>query len=1222
MEINATKPAETGKYFQNAENRLINQLKQICNQKGQEIDVAKSKRILHQLGKVYYAKSQQEPELIGLIQSAALYNAAIARSTNNAHEIENDLNQLCKYVLIKSGAQNQSADLIEHAKHVKNEFQNLRDNVKQKLQSVPKIIESATKDELENFEKQKVILVRQLQNSVTDSYLKIMNDLAKYCHRVMGDAPCGFAVIGMGSLARKEITPYSDFEHIIALDDEITKKYTQNEIDRLIIPYFKWFSVVFHIIVINLQETILPNVAIPSLNDFYSETIQNNWFFDGITTRGISFDGLMPHACKLPMGRQKPTKQKNWKTELIKPVANMLKYLTAESQLKNGYHLGDILTKTCFVYGDQVIYDQFSAEVVKILDKQSEAERNESVKHQINDDLKSFATKNSLFELCMKTEINIKHIIYRSSILFIAAMGRLFKIQSSSCFEVIEKLADMNELTAYAKHKQMYAVALACEIRLRWYMQCKSQTDTIVANACDENAVEKLFSIVGKRSTANYFQITYALQCDISKRLNLNKSHFYSNPQLVNFSIEICLGLNHAKLPISMRQLQNTKFIRLYDFDKCLQLLKNTNYSLFSTEENDKANTSNAVDLLYNVSNILYESQCYDDALKYYQKIFQILTTDIDNCLTTPNDSTYKINTRCKKQSDLAETLSITLNQIGKCLIKNNKANEAIEYLQQAVASQQMSQNERTNVTLASIFHSLALCYMKLNNSKSANEYFRRALQIYERAATNADTDTSFATTLHSLGHCLLDMNQPTETLEYFRRALQIKERVTTDAETDTSLATTLHSLGRCLLDMNQHTEAVKHFRRALQIKKQATTNAETDTSLATTLHEIGRCLLQMNQPTKALEHFRRALEIYEQATTNAETETNIATTSHSLGRCLLDMNQHTEAVEYFRRALQIKKQATTNAETDSSLAATLHSLGRCLLNINQHTEAVEHFRRALQIKKQATTNAETDTSLAATLHSLGRCLLDMNQPTEALEHFRRALQIKKRATTNAKTDTSLAATSHELGRCLLDMNQHTEALEHFRRALQIYEGATTNAETDTSLVTTLHSLGRCLLDMNQYAEALEHFRRALQIDEQATTNAETDTSLATTLHQLGRCLLDMNQHTEAEQYFRRALQIKKQKTTNADTDKSLATTLHELGRCLLDMNQHTEALQYFRKALQIYEGATTNAETDTSLATTLHSLGRCLLDMNQYAEAVEYFRRALQIKRRAATKC
>ena len=31
----------------------------------------------------------------------------------------------------------------------------------------------------------------------------------------MGEAPCEYAIVGMGSLAREEITAYSDFEHII-----------------------------------------------------------------------------------------------------------------------------------------------------------------------------------------------------------------------------------------------------------------------------------------------------------------------------------------------------------------------------------------------------------------------------------------------------------------------------------------------------------------------------------------------------------------------------------------------------------------------------------------------------------------------------------------------------------------------------------------------------------------------------------------------------------------------------------------------------------------------------------------------------------------------------------------------------------------------------------------------------------------------------------------------
>ena len=1073
MGLKPTKSAELENDFGKTEKRLVNQLKHVCNQKGQEINVKESKQILHQLGKVYYLKNQHEPDLIGLIQSTALYNAAIARSTNNEQEIENDLNQLCKYVLVKSGAQNQNADLTEHAKHVKKEFEKLRDSIKQKLKSVSELTESTTKNKAESYEKQKVILIRELQNYITVCYTKIMADLAKYCHGVMGDAPCRFALIGMGSLARKEITPYSDFEHIIVLDDGDTNECSQTEMETLIIPYFKWFSVVFHIIIINLRETILPNVAIPSLNDFYTEENENNWFFDSITTRGISFDGLMPHACKLPIGRQKPTKQKNWKTELIKPVTNMLEYLTAESQLKNGYHLSDILTKTCFVYGDQAIYDQFSAEVVKILDNQSEMENIESVKRQINDDLESYATKNSLFQLYMKNKINIKKIVYRSSTLFIAAMGRLFRVHSSSSFEVIEKLADINEVAEFAKHKLMYAVALACEIRLRWYVQCKSQTDAIVANTGDETAVKKLFKIIGEANTTRYFQIAYALQCDISKRLNLKKIHFHSNPQLLNFSVGICLGLNQTKLPISKVEIQATKFVRLYDFDECLKLLEKNEFNKLSTEEKDLTNTFDTLQQLNHAGNILSELKCFDDALNYYQKSLQIITTDINislNKLLHCRSSTIKA--LCKNKSDQAKSLPLCLYNVGKCLMESEKPKKAVEYFEQSATIQmKMPKNTSTKIELSQIFHKIGECNIKLKELKTAQKYFEKALQIKEQATTNAETDTSLARTLQSLGSCLLDMKQHNEALEYFRRALQIKVRATTNAETDKNVASTLHELGRCLLDMKQHTEALEYFQRALQIKELATTNAETDTSLATTLHELGHCLLDMNQHNEALEYFRRALQIHERATTNAETDKNVASTLHELGRCLLDMKQHTEALEYFRRALQIKERATTNAETDKSLATTLHELGHCLLNMNQHNEALEYFRRALQIHERTTTNAETDKNVARTLQSLGLCLRNMNQHHEALEYFRRALQIKERATTNAETDTSLATTLHELGRCLLNMNQHNEALEYFRRALQIKVRTTTNAETDTSLATTLHELGRCLSDMKQHTD-------------------------------------------------------------------------------------------------------------------------------------------------------
>ena len=75
----------------------------------------------------------------------------------------------------------------------------------------------------------------------------------------MGKPPCEYAIVGMGSLAHEEITSNSDFEHIILL---IGVKNYKSHLD-----YFKRFSVISYVIVLNVQETFIPSSNIRSLND-------------------------------------------------------------------------------------------------------------------------------------------------------------------------------------------------------------------------------------------------------------------------------------------------------------------------------------------------------------------------------------------------------------------------------------------------------------------------------------------------------------------------------------------------------------------------------------------------------------------------------------------------------------------------------------------------------------------------------------------------------------------------------------------------------------------------------------------------------------------------------------------------------------------------------------------------------------------------------------------
>ena len=408
--------------------------------------------------------------MVSLIRSATLLNATITRKPNNMQEIESDLKTLCSHVLKEASAKHLDADLIEFAGKMETKVKTMRDEVNQELDNFKR--SEAINKTKKKKETLKIKNIRNLQEKISRDYKHIMAEILQYYQTVMGKSPCRFALIGMGSLARNETTPYSDFEHIIVLEENCQQKPEYQKI----LKYFRWFSVIFQIIVINLRETIVPSVDIESFKTT-KKGKSECWFYDGITIRGISFDGMMPHACKFPLGQHVLSNEtKLYETELIKPVDEMLKYLSSQTDLKNGYHLKDILTKVCYVGGERNIFDNFQKKIHHILDKQSQDEKYKEIKIMLIDDLDNFATRSNFLKHTSKS-FNIKKDFYRSTTIFISALGQVENIHASSCFDIIERLAEKQIITEKFKFKLMFAVAVACELRLKRYMKQKRQDD-------------------------------------------------------------------------------------------------------------------------------------------------------------------------------------------------------------------------------------------------------------------------------------------------------------------------------------------------------------------------------------------------------------------------------------------------------------------------------------------------------------------------------------------------------------------------------------------------------------------------------------------------------------------------------------------------------------------------------------------------------------------------
>ena len=917
------------------ETEIAEQLKRLCDKHGREIDPKASAVLLHKLAKIYRMRS---PGMFSLIRSAALFNAAIVRSPKNKREIINDLRELCKHVLEVADAENKHAELINKAKTVKKAVQNMRDQVDHKLKEVKPIPRNVEKDKLHSLEQEKISKIQRLQDNLAKQYSQIMAGIAKYCEGVMGAAPCKFAVAGMGSLARKEITPYSDFEHIILLENVVK----QNDDYEHCLRYFRWFSVIFQIIVINLRETIIPSVAINSLND--QSIVDGDWFYDAFTMRGVSFDGMMPHASKFPLGRRQLTEQKPWMTELIKPVDDMLQYLSGKESLKNGYHLNDILTKTCFVYKNEQVFNEFLQNVFRYLETEGQSESSQkNVKQQLIEDLQKFAARPTLAKLKPKQSFNIKQVFYRSITLFIMSLGRIHNINSSSCYDVLTGLVEKNQISENAKHKLMYAVALACEIRLKWYSKKKSQRD-------DVPSITEIVNIIGEFSTASYFQITYSLQSEVSKRLQLKKAHFYSNPYLLNLNIGYCLENHHLQGMSAKLMKESISDERLHNFDDCLRLLTDEfklHDPLTESERKNENEIKRAQALMYQELgwNFL-RMKSYDDAIECYQKSTAVFSKLLNN-INERNDNTVN-----RLLHDLIKQLAYNNRKIGSSFLHMNKPHNSFEYLQTALKLfKQISLEVNYDIEVARTLYDLGNCFWKKSQYDDAKRCLDESFQIRERISPDVDRDIGIARTLKEIGKCLSKMNKLEEAKRYFERSLEIVTQTSCDVDTDYRVALSTREFGACLMEMNKLDEARLHFNRSLKILEQKT--KRDDRLIAATLLDIGRCLMDMKELDEAKRHLDRALQIEERKSIDINTDRDIALTLQDIGRCLMKMNELDEAKRHLDRALKIKERISIDINTDRAVAITLQVIGSCLVKMNEHGEAKRHLDRATEIEER-----------------------------------------------------------------------------------------------------------------------------------------------------------------------------------------------------------------------------------------------------------------------------
>ncbi|XP_078620942.1 uncharacterized protein LOC144887532 [Branchiostoma floridae x Branchiostoma japonicum] len=424
-------------------------------------DRGKEAECLCRLGDVYVQRSQRTKEGRKFTQAAALYNAAIARTDGEKHSLTKILQQVEQSFLHYTANVETKHVPCDSALCHKKRLQEMRTRAKSQLQAIDQQLNPYQYNEddpaMITVEAERAEAVKGLFKNITKDRQSFIHDLVNECIGALGPPPCKYAFIGLGSQATELVTPYSDLEFAILIEEGKDNEDTRR--------YFVTLTHYLNLKVINLGETILPAMAIPSLNDFLSEDQTKNWFFDSVTPRGFAFDGFMPWASKTPFGRDQ-TRIKA-PVSLIQTPAEMAKFQRLDVSLGEGYHLSDILRRVVFLTGEEALVATYMAKLNGIIrsDLVAGFQSRLSAFQIVWDNSEQFLSLKPTGQL-----LNVKKDIYRFPGIAIEVLALCCQITLASAWDIIDKLRKTEKIHEENATHLTVLTSISAELRLRTYL--------------------------------------------------------------------------------------------------------------------------------------------------------------------------------------------------------------------------------------------------------------------------------------------------------------------------------------------------------------------------------------------------------------------------------------------------------------------------------------------------------------------------------------------------------------------------------------------------------------------------------------------------------------------------------------------------------------------------------------------------------------------------------
>ena len=692
---------------------------------------------------------------------------------------------------------------------------------------------------------------KKLFKEIATEIKSVLSDFYQEGEASLGPAPCKYAVMGLGSLALQQTTPYSDLEFAILMGD--AKHKAQEARWR---AYFRKLTYLVHFRVINLGETVLP----------FSEYKIS---LDHLGRKGLNFD----LGGKTPLGR----KDKDY--ELIQPVAGMLKYFKNEDDKMEHMDklLPFVLESTCHVHGASTLHERYVAEQRKFFTSQDPGGRRASQKRMMKKllegvseldhsqagvvkagrkqagNLRTFGPK--LHPEDAGRLYDVKQEIYRLPDRLISGLAMYFGIFPESAWDAVEQLKGQGIIgvsaeAKQASHRLQYAVSFATMLRLATYIRYGQQKETLSGSASmadSKQTVSELFSLPKEALAENGSLFKY-----------------YYTALALHREMEEFFKVLHLR-----SQIQSDRHLRrmLSGFSPGGKYAASKEKAYFCSS-GFYDNSCAAKLAIYN--RLLHYKQAAKCAEEYLEKV--------------------KAGYNKKKLARTHHNLGVSYYHLGSFDKSFDHFKTSLELLEALYSG--------GDPQVAAVLRSIGIAHYNLSEFQESLEYFEQSLEMLQRLYQENHPETAQA--LSSVGAAYEQIGNYDESRKHKADALKMLQGLYPDK--DPEVARARLSLGDAYVATGQLAESLDHKTKSLQMFRAL--YGKSHPEVARALLSLGESYALSGKLSASLEHKQEALGMLQALYGSSHPE--VARARLSLGESYALDRKLAASLEHKQQALEI----------------------------------------------------------------------------------------------------------------------------------------------------------------------------------------------------------------------------------------------------------------------------------------------------------------------------